>query len=71
MTLRSLLAVRRGQSWDAPLHSEGDVAILQLPNLGGEGSAVCDGLHVEGAAVGVVPLLEGVGRHMIILIISS
>ena len=70
MTLRSLLAVRRGQSWDAPLHSEGDVGILQLPK-GGEGSAVCVGLHVEGVAVGVVLLLEGVGCHMIILIISA
>ena len=61
MALLGLLAVWRGQSLDAPFCSEGDVLILQLPYMGGEGSAVGVGLFVEGVAVGVVPLLEGVG----------
>ena len=45
LALLGLLAVRRGQSLEAPFRSEGDV--------GGEDSAVGVGLLVEGVAVGV------------------
>ena len=67
MALLGLLAVRRGQSLDAPFCREGDVIILQLPDVGGEGSAVGVGLFVEGVAVCVVPLLKGVGLQADIL----
>ena len=40
MALLGLLAVLRGQSLDASLRSEGDVILLQLPNVDGESSAV-------------------------------
>ena len=40
-----------GQALDAPFHSEGDVVLLELPNVGGEGSAVVVGLLVEGVAL--------------------
>ena len=68
MALFGLFAVRRGQSLDAPFHGEGDAILLQLPNLGGEGSAVGVGFLDEGVVVGVVPLLEGVGCQADVLL---
>ena len=46
LALLGLLAVRRGLSLDAPFHGEGDALLLQLPNVGGEGSAVGVGFLV-------------------------
>ena len=60
--------VRRVQSLDAPLRGDGDVIILQIPNVDGEGSAVGVELLVKGVAVGVELLVKGVAVGVVPLL---